>query len=91
MGLYIYDENGTITEKRSYNELFHQYGMPTDSDTVLTKDICVPLTAKLAEAVQTFGEKNGWWANGESNIFTSTLIGPYNQAYAWLLFCGYYA
>ena len=93
MGLYLYDDSGAVKEKRSYNELFHQYGMPTDADTVLEAPIRVPMTAKLAEAIQKFGEKSSWWsATSESNLFTQKLMGsPYNQAYAWLLFCGYYA
>ena len=46
----------------------------------------------LAEAVKDFGDKNGWWAdNSDTNIFTRVLLGaPYNQQYAWLLYCGYY-
>lgn len=93
MGLYIYDDNGNIVEKRSYNELFHQYGMPTDTTAPEGGDIRVPLTAKLAEAILKFGEKSGWWAPGsEKNIFTANLAGAsYNQTFAWLLFCGYYA
>lgn len=92
MNTYIYDEAGTVIEKRSYNELFMQYGMPSDASTSVDKPIRVPLTAKLAEAVRVFGDKNGWWnTNSDSNIFTLTLLGtPYNQEYAWLLFCGYY-
>ena len=92
MGAYVYDINGNIVEKRSYNELFHQYGMPTDAETSVDSPIRVPLTEKLAEAIKTFGEKNGWWQpNADSNIFTSAMLGaPYNQEYAWLLYCGYY-
>lgn len=91
MGTYIYDTNGNVLEKRSYNELFHQYGMPRDT-TAPDSPICVPLTAKLAEAIQVFGDKNGWWRDGsDSNIFTSKLLGaPYNSTYAWLLYCGVY-
>ena len=32
MGEYIYDMNGKVVEKRSYNELFQQYGMPGSAD-----------------------------------------------------------
>ena len=92
MGAYIYDMNGNITEKRSYNELFFQYGMPETAEEVVETPIRVPLTKKLAEAIQSFGDKNGWWSEGDTNIFTSAMLGaPYNQEYAWLLFCGYYA
>ncbi len=92
MNTYIYDNTGTVIEKRSYNELFFQYGMPSDSSAKVDAPIRVPLTQKLAEAIQVFGEKNGWWKSGsDSNIFTKALLGaPYNQEYAWLLFCGYY-
>lgn len=92
MGAYIYDVNGNIVEKRSYNELFHQYGMPTDAETSVESAVRVPLTEKLAEAIKCFGEKNGWWEpNSDSNIFTSVMLGaPYNQEFAWLLYCGYY-
>lgn len=91
MGVYIYDENGKVAEKRSYNELFIQYGMPSDGSPV-KEPIRVPLTKKLAESVQSFGEKNGWWGDDpETNIFSSALLGaPYNREYAWLLYCGYY-
>ena len=93
MGIYVYDDNGNVIEKRSYNELFHQYGMPTDTTAPEGGPIRIPLTAKLAEAILEFGEKNDWWTAGsEKNIFTAALAGmPYNQAAAWLLYCGYYA
>ena len=93
IGEYIYDINGNLVEKRSYNELFIQYGMPDTAGTPVDAPIRVPLTQKLAEAIQTFGDKNGWWdPTAESNIFTLVLLGtPYNQKYAWLLYCGYYA
>ena len=92
MGTYIYDGNGNIVEKRSYNELFLQYGMPDSADATVDEPLRVPLTAKLAEAIQSFGDKNGWWSEAsESNIFTQALLGaPYNQEFAWLLYCGYY-
>lgn len=89
IGAYIYDATGKVVEKRSYNELFTQYGMSDNADEVVTDPIRVALTAKLAEAITTFGDKNGWWTpDADSNIFGST---PYNQEFAWLLFCGYYA
>ena len=90
MGEYVYDVNGKLVEKRSYNELFEQYGT---FDENLEEAVRVPLTKKLAEAVQSFGNKNGWWdPMSDSNIFVSVLLGsPYNQEYAWLLYCGYYA
>ena len=92
MGEYIYDMNGKVVEKRSYNELFQQYGMPGSADEIVSDPIRVPLTAKLATAIQNFGEKNGWWSEtSESNIFTQALLGaPYNRDFAWLLYCGYY-
>ena len=93
MGAYIYDVYGKIVEKRSYNELFIQYGMPDVADTKVDSPIRVALTAKLAEAIQSFGERNDWWdPESDANIFNTVLLGaPYNQEYAWLLFCGYYA
>ena len=94
MNTYIYDETtGSVIEKRSYNELFMQYGMPSDASTSVEEPIRVALTEKLAEAIKVFGEKQGWWkSNSDSNIFNKVLLGaPYNQEYAWLLFCGYYA
>ena len=93
MGEYVYDINGKVIEKRSYNELFYQYGMPETSDVIVNEPIRVPLTAKLAEAIQRFGNANGWWSEtSESNIFNQVLLGaPYNREFAWLLFCGYYA
>jgi len=92
MGTYIYDMNGAVIEKRSYNELFYQYGMPSTSDTTPEDPIRVPLTEKIAEAIKTFGDNYSWWAIGsELNIFNKVLLGqPYNQEFAWLLFCGYY-
>ena len=93
MGSYIYDGNGNVVEKRSYNELFIQYGMPDNADTPVDPPIRVPLTAKLAEAIKSFGDRNGWWTpDSDTNIFTPSLLGaPYNQEYAWLLYCGYYS
>lgn len=92
IGVYIYDINGNISEKRSYNELFLQYGMPNSMEKV-DEPIRIPLTAKLAEAIKSFGDKNSWWAEGsETNIFDKVLLGsPYNREYAWLLYCGYYS
>ncbi len=91
MGVYIYDDNGKVAEKRSYNELFVQYGMPYDT-TPVDEPIRIPLTKKLAEAIQEFGGRSGWWGEDpEINIFNKVLLGaPYNQEYAWLLYCGYY-
>ena len=93
MGAYIYDLNGKVVEKRSYNELFVQYGMADTAETAKSDPIRIPLTKKLAEAIQSFGDKNSWWnPTSDANIFTPVLLGtPYNQEYAWLLFCGYYA
>ena len=93
MGVYIYDRNGKLTEKRSYNELFQQYGMPDHSDTKVTEAVRVPLTEKLADAIRSYGDKASWWTEGsEQNIFSAALFGaPYNAEYAWLMFCGYYA
>lgn len=93
MGAYIYDINGDFIEKRSYNELFLQYGMPDNADEKVSEPIRIPLTQKLAEAVKTFGDKNGWWSdNADTNIFTRSLLGAsYNKDIAWLLYCGYYA
>lgn len=96
MGTYIYDIDGNLVEKRSYNELFRQYGLFTeteDGETPVSGPIRVPLTQKLVEAIQCFGDKNGWWdPTLDSNIFQIVLLGaPYNQEYAWLLYCGYYA
>lgn len=91
MGAYIYDINGNLVEKRSYNELFIQYGMAAPGEDPIKDPIRIPLTQKLAEAIQSFGDKNGWWdPMSTTNIFAS-LGAPYNQEYAWLLFCGYYA
>ncbi len=94
MGTYIYDNDGNVVEKRSYNELFIQCGMPDpmEATSAPTEPVRVPLTEKLAEAVKAFGDKNGWWSDNEdTNIFTRVLLGaPYNQEYAWLLYCGYY-
>ena len=92
MGTYIYDINGKVSEKRSYNELFTQYGMPETTESV-TEPIRVPLTEKLAEAIKSFGNKNSWWAeDSEANIFDRVLLGqPYNREFAWLLFCGYFS
>lgn len=92
MGAIISDVNGKIIEKRNYNDLFAQYGMPLSEDESVSSPIRVPLTAKLAEAIKSFGEQNHWWdPMSEMNIFTSVLMGaPYNSRYAWLLFCGYY-
>ena len=94
MGTYIKDADGNVVEKRSYNELFFQCGMPDPSTATTTPapGLRVPLTEKLAEAIQTFGNNNNWWAEGsESNIFDPVFMGaPYNLEYAWLLYCGYY-
>lgn len=92
MGVYIYDVNGKIVEKRSFNELFMQYGMPGTAEEKTEEPIRVPLTEKLADAIRDFGSKSSWWSpTSEANIFIPSLLGkPYNQEYAWLLFCGYY-
>ena len=92
MGIYVYDASGNVIEKRSYNELFLQYGMPSDQDTHVDEPIRVALTEKLAEAIIEFGNKYGWWVeNSDTNIFASTLAGmPLNVEYAWLLYCGVY-
>ena len=92
MGVYIYDANGKVVEKRSYNELFMQYGMPGNEDESVSEAIRVPLTAKLADAIKTYGERAEWWKQGSSmNIISAALMGaPYNAEYAWLMYCGYF-
>ena len=67
-----------------------QYGMPFEETP--EEPVRVPLTAKMAEAIKSFGDKNGWWSDDpDVNIFTRVLMGaPYNSDAAWLLFCGYY-
>ena len=92
MGIYITDNSGNVVEKRSFNELYIQYGMPDNGDAQISEPIRVPLTQRLADSIKAFGDKNGWWKDGaETNIFTPVLLGaPYNSTYAWLLFCGYY-
>ena len=94
MGAYIYDVDGNVVEKRSYNELFFQCGMPDPTTVETTPDpgIRVPMTEKLAEAIQNFGNNQGWWEEGSgSNIFSTAFEGlPFNREYAWLLYCGYY-
>lgn len=96
MGVYLYDDNGNVVEKRSYTELFIQYGLVID-ETESAGNIKVPLTAKLAEAIQAFGNQMNWWAedssqnifyNGESALLPAEKL---NTEFAWLLFCGYYA
>lgn len=91
MGVYVYDDFGGLLEKRSFNELFIQYGMPTDT-TPVNDPIRVPLTERLAEAIRSYGEKVGWWKEGAAqNLFTTSLpAAAYNAEYAWLLFCGVY-
>ena len=96
MGEYLYDLNGNLVEKRSYNELFRQYGLfieTEEGDSPVNDPVRVPLTKKLVEAVQSFGTKNGWWDfDDDLNIFKLAFsTTPYNQEYAWLLYCGYYA
>ena len=93
IGTYIYDSNGNVVEKRSYNELFLQCGMPNPLEVSSAEaGIRAPLTEKLAEAIISFGNNQGWWKeNPGTNIFTSSFAGlPFNQEYAWLLYCGYY-
>lgn len=89
MGVYVYDDFGGLLEKRSFNELFQQYGMPGD-DTPVDDPIRVPLTARLADAIRDYGNKVGWWnPDSSQNLFTLGLPGAiYNQDFAWLLFCG---
>lgn len=92
IGRYIYDINGDVVEKRSYNELFLQYGIAeTEQEVAEVGTIRVPLTQKLAEAVQEFGKMQSWWEIGsDANIFVGAGFPSYNQEFAWLLFCGIY-
>lgn len=89
MGVYVYDDFGGLLERRSFNELFIQYGMP-DNATPVKQPIRVPLTEKLASAIRDYGDKAGWWEPGSGqNLFTKNSPNVvYNQEYAWLLFCG---
>ncbi len=89
MGVYVYDDFGGLLEKRSFYELFLQYGMPSDT-TPPDAPIRVPLSMKLAEAIKTYGDRADWWKPGsEQNLFTKNVpTAVYNQDYAWLLFCG---
>lgn len=93
IGEYVYDTEGVLLEKRSFNELFGQYGISSNAEEVKKEPVRVPLTKKLAEAVQSFGNKQSWWREGsDANIFDQVLLGTYyNVGYAWLLYCGIYA
>ena len=73
------DDNGEFVKKLSFNELFEQYEYGR-----------VPLTEKLAYAIKTFGEWQGWWDFSKSNHIFHDNYMVVNVDIAWLLFCGYY-
>lgn len=59
-----YDENGDVTLKESYNELFLAYAGKCDG-----AGIC-PLTDELARAIKKAGQFSGWF-EGENTIFVT--------------------
>jgi hypothetical protein len=79
IGVYVYDDNGEFVKKLSFSELFVQYEFGR-----------VPLTEKLAYAIKTFGEWQGWWDFSKSNHIFHDNYMVVNVDIAWLLFCGYY-
>ena len=79
MGEYVYDENGKVIAKNSFNELFEQYSYGT-----------VPLTEKLAHAIKSFGTNYSWWdASSSVNIF-GTELSRIVLDNAYLVACGYF-
>ena len=82
LGVYIYDENGTVLRKESYHEMLDAYKAVCDENGVC------PLTPELEYMVKQFGNKQGWWNfSADIDIFGDKIV---PQDTAWLFLCCYY-
>ena len=79
MSYYVYDDNGTLVRKESYNTLIEAY-----ADACGSKGV-IPMDKTIAEAIKNTGDHRGWW---EGFIFgdDAALVVKNN---AWLFACCY--
>ena len=81
LGVYVYDEDGKLLSKDSYNELLWAYSAVADGGYY-------PMDATLANMLQVVGAYIGWYdASSPMYLFTEQpLVVPEN---AWLFACVY--
>ncbi len=79
MSCYIYDDNGTLVKKESYNTLIEAYAAACGSKGV------IPLDKTIADAIKNTGDHRDWWS---SFIFGDD-VGRVVDENAWLFACCY--
>ena len=79
MSCYIYDDNGTLVKKESYNTLIEAYAEACGSKGV------IPMDKTIAEAIKKNGDHHGWW----SGIIFGEDAASVKSELAWLFACCY--
>ncbi len=79
MSCYIYDDNGTLIRKESYNTLIEAYAAACGSKGV------IPLDKTIADAIKNNGEHHGWW----SGVIFGDDAESVKSDLAWLFACCY--
>lgn len=79
MSCYIYDDNGTLIRKESYNTLIEAYAAACGSKGV------IPLDKTIADAIKKNGDHHGWW----SGIIFGEDAESVKSDLAWLFACCY--
>lgn len=79
MSCYIYDDNGTLIKKESYNTLIEAYAEACGSKGV------IPMDKTIAEAIKKNGDHHGWWSGA---IFGEDAASVKSDL-AWLFACCY--
>ena len=79
MVYYVYDDNGTLIRKESYNSLIEEYAAACGSMGV------VPLDKTIADAIKNTGNHRDWW----SGMIFGEGAGNISRENAWLFACCY--
>lgn len=88
-GVYIYNEDGTFKEKKSYHEHLNaclEYAKATDNNAGVYY-----LTEGMVEGVKLFGDKSGWWNFGSLNHIFGDKSDAVDPNYAWMFAVCYLA
>ena len=79
MSCFIYDDNGTLLKKESYNTLIEAYAAACGSKGV------VPMDKTIADAIKNTGDHRDWW----SGMIFGDDAASVETENAWLFACCY--
>ena len=79
MVCYVYDDNGTLVRKESYNSLIEAYAAACGSKGV------IPMDKTIASAIKNTGDHRDWWSGMIFGDDAESVVGEN----AWLFACCY--